>query len=357
MGLTYLPNMVNIIFVRNLKIHILLSIFLGIFTFFATPTEALAQAILPVSRGGTGTGSFTVGSLLFYNGSTITEDNSNLFWDDTNNRLGIGTSSPTTTLDVSGNAKVSSLTSSGDATINSLNVGLGGGSVFSNTSIGAYTLVNSNSSSEENTAVGYRALSNVGSSAYQTAVGFYSLINSTGDGNTAIGQRALSENTTGVDNLAVGRSALAGGNIGNYNVALGTESLTHNHEGSFNIGIGYHAGDSYPAGLLTSPENSIYIGYFAKGYDNNDSNSIVIGSGAVGAGANKAVFGNSAMSDVYFGSSSGLSNIHAKRLFLGSSSIIPGCIIMEDSDGNGITYLTVNDGVLSASSTQPSTCQ
>jgi len=42
--------------------------------------------------GGTGNTSFTNGSIVFSNGTILTEDNSNFFWDDTNNRLGIGTS-------------------------------------------------------------------------------------------------------------------------------------------------------------------------------------------------------------------------------------------------------------------------
>jgi hypothetical protein len=36
----------------------------------------------------------TSGSVLFSNGTTIAQDNANLFWDDTNNRLGVGTASP-----------------------------------------------------------------------------------------------------------------------------------------------------------------------------------------------------------------------------------------------------------------------
>lgn len=42
----------------------------------------------------------TSGSVLFSNGTTIAQDNANLFWDDTNNRLGIGTTSPRSALEV-----------------------------------------------------------------------------------------------------------------------------------------------------------------------------------------------------------------------------------------------------------------
>jgi hypothetical protein len=49
----------------------------------------------------------TQGSLLFVGVSqAVTQDNANLFWDNTAKRLGIGTSSPTVALDVSGTARV-----------------------------------------------------------------------------------------------------------------------------------------------------------------------------------------------------------------------------------------------------------
>ncbi len=52
--------------------------------------------------GGTITGA-TTGSVLFVNsGSTLAQDNTNFFWDDTNNRLGIGTASPLAKADVNG---------------------------------------------------------------------------------------------------------------------------------------------------------------------------------------------------------------------------------------------------------------
>jgi hypothetical protein len=49
------------------------------------------------------TTALTTGSVPFIGGSgALTQDNDNLFWDDTNNRLGIGTKLPTTALDVFG---------------------------------------------------------------------------------------------------------------------------------------------------------------------------------------------------------------------------------------------------------------
>ena len=45
---------------------------------------------------------YTDGSVLFQSGGIIAEDNPNLFWDDTNNRLGIGRTDPNQALDVVG---------------------------------------------------------------------------------------------------------------------------------------------------------------------------------------------------------------------------------------------------------------
>ncbi|KKP89415.1 MAG: Outer membrane protein, hemagluttinin-like protein [Parcubacteria group bacterium GW2011_GWC1_36_108] len=61
-----------------------------------TGTNTLGnEQYLNVSRGGTGAGTFTAGSLVFAGASGIySEDNDNLFWDNTNKRLGIGTITP-----------------------------------------------------------------------------------------------------------------------------------------------------------------------------------------------------------------------------------------------------------------------
>ena len=47
--------------------------------------------------------SLTSGSVIFSNGTTLAQDNANFFWDDTNNRLGIGTNLPSRALHVKSN--------------------------------------------------------------------------------------------------------------------------------------------------------------------------------------------------------------------------------------------------------------
>jgi hypothetical protein len=88
----------------------------GVTTFSAgttglTPSTATSGAVtlggtLAVANGGTNTSTaFTAGSVVFAgSGGTYTQDNSNLFFDNTNNRLGIATPTPSYKLHVVGNA-------------------------------------------------------------------------------------------------------------------------------------------------------------------------------------------------------------------------------------------------------------
>jgi len=67
------------------------------------PLTTGVTGILPVANGGTATSTaFTAGSIVFAGASGVySQKNANLFWDDTNNRLGLGTASPAVTLAVS----------------------------------------------------------------------------------------------------------------------------------------------------------------------------------------------------------------------------------------------------------------
>lgn len=68
----------------------------------AVSLTADVSGTLPVANGGTGSTSYTNGSIPFSNGTVLTQDNANLFWDDGNNRLGIGTNAPQWPVTVNG---------------------------------------------------------------------------------------------------------------------------------------------------------------------------------------------------------------------------------------------------------------
>ena len=80
-----------------------------------TPSTATQGAItvagtLAVGNGGTGTATtFTAGSVVFAGASGVySQDNANLFWDDTNDRLGIGNAAPGYKLEVTGDIRAGS---------------------------------------------------------------------------------------------------------------------------------------------------------------------------------------------------------------------------------------------------------
>jgi hypothetical protein len=82
------------------------------------PLTTGVTGTLPVGNGGTGTAtSFTTGSVVFAGASGVyTQDNSKFFWDDTNYRLGLGTTSPNNNLHVYGTGTgVSQQSTSGGA--------------------------------------------------------------------------------------------------------------------------------------------------------------------------------------------------------------------------------------------------
>ena len=82
----------------------------------ATNRGALSSADWTTFNGKFNLPSLISGSVLFSNGTTIAQDNAQFFWDDTNNRLGIGTSTPGDKLEVNGNIFASGVNSIGTLT-------------------------------------------------------------------------------------------------------------------------------------------------------------------------------------------------------------------------------------------------
>ena len=146
-------------------------------------------------------------------------------------------------------------------------------------------------------------------SAFGFQAGFW---NGAGDGNSGFGANALLNTRTGSWNSGLGINALYTNQTGSHNVACGLEALYSavadsntgigsnsgfNLAGAStnNICIGYIAGKFQADGTtaLTTSSNSCYIGTGSRGLNNSDSNSIVIGSSAIGLGANTTVIGTS----------------------------------------------------------------
>lgn len=68
-------------------------------------TGAQAAGGVTLTVGSTSIVSGTIGRVLFQGSGNVLQQSANLFWDNSNSRLGIGTASPSQTLDVSGNSR------------------------------------------------------------------------------------------------------------------------------------------------------------------------------------------------------------------------------------------------------------
>jgi hypothetical protein len=242
--------------------------------------------------GTTAISSGTIGRILFQNGGNVLGQDSALFWDNTNKRLGVGaTPSTSVRLDVRAQGALSTdiafrVRNSAD-TFDIIRAN-GAGDVFVGQGAGR---VNTGSG---NTAIGFQSLFSNTSSGSNTAIGNNSLLNSTGASNTAIGFQSLYTNSSGGGNVAIGVSSLVNNTTGNNNVSNGFGSLMSNTTGSNNIADGFYAGRVIADGTtaLTITNNSVYLGYNTKALANNQTNQIVIGFEATGLGSNTAVLGN-----------------------------------------------------------------
>jgi hypothetical protein len=229
------------------------------------------------------------GDISFYDDAGSSQD---LYWDASASSLGIGTTSPSANLHVSGTIKLDGSypngtynTALGASALNSVttggnyNVAIGrsaGESITTgdyNVAIGPFSLDATTtgvgniaigySSLSENTSnynigIGYAALNANTTPGSQIAIGYTALnSNTTGANNIAIGREALRFNTTGANNNAFGYQALKTNTTGVYNTALGSYSLFDNTTGSYNTAIGMNA----------LANNTIADGNIAVGYD------------------------------------------------------------------------------------------
>jgi hypothetical protein len=156
----------------------------------------------------------------------------------------------------------------------------------SNVNLGAHSMEYSNSSGLYNTSIGNLTLQNNLAGNNNSALGYNALTsNTSGYQNTSLGSQSLSLNTNGNNNTAIGYFSLHNNRLANdSNTALGSYSLYNNVSGSYNTSLG-----SASLGNNQSGSNNIGIGYNTTTLNVTDNYSNIIGTNATGAGSNTTV--------------------------------------------------------------------
>ena len=160
----------------------------------------------------------------------------------------------------------------------------GAGGVSTNSAIGDGAL-QSNTTGYYNLANGVNALYSNTTGYSNTANGFQALYsNTTGYQNTANGVNALLSNTTGFDNTANGVNALYSNTTGYSNTANGFQALYSNTTGYQNTANGFQAGyGATGTNANTTGSNNTFIGNEAVGSSATASNVITLGNSAIAA--------------------------------------------------------------------------
>ena len=276
-----------------------------------TPSTATTGAVtlsgtLNVANGGTGLTTLTANYIPYGNGTSAFSSSANMTFNGT------------------------TLTLANDASISGLTVGLGAGSIATNTAFGLEPLF-SNTTGSFNVAIGRYAM----------------YANTTGVNNATFGRQALQNNTSGVENTATGNLALYSNTTGSSNVALGFASLNANTTASYNTAVGYQAGYSnvtgayntfvgYQAGY-TSAVSSATAGNTCVGYQTGYSLTTGAGNTFVGSGttyAAGAVVTSGSKNTIlgaYSGNNGGL-DIRTSDNY----------IVLSDGDGNPRAYCSTS---------------
>jgi hypothetical protein len=328
------------------------------------PPSGLTVGTTPIASG-------TIGRVLFQGTGNVLQQSSSLFWDSTNNRLGVGTSTPITAVEVKRTGSDSWITASRGN--NSFHAGFlfnpNGSWAPSNVlwNFGLYANTNDlrywtyNGSTDTTVLNLFGTTGNVGINT-TTDAGFRLDVNGTA---RVVNQATIQTLTIGLGNnsiatnTALGFQVLANANASNtgFNTGVGYQSLSSIIGNGYNTAVGYQAlknstastntAVGYQAGLNNSASDNVFIGHQAGLASTNTSSTIAIGAyallsnttgtalTAIGRGAleNATGGGNVAIgfwagrthttgtNNIFIGNSStGVSNTDSNRTWIGNSS-------------------------------------
>jgi len=262
------------------------------------------------------------GQFPFWNGSTWTYlETSEMFWDDTNKRLGIGTATPNQQLELTKSLRFPTTTASDIGVIykdttpfihDFALAGTTGKNFFAGINAGNFTMTGATGEQASNLiGIGRSVLNSNTTGYFNIAIGLSALkLNTTGFENIAVGGFALSAVTTGQKNLGLGYRAGDAITTGSYNTAIGNWALSAGAN-IRTIGIGQASARYLSDGTtkVTGLSDGVYIGSTVRAGAVNASNEIVIGKRAVGKGTNTVKIGNTDTTAFY------LNNDNYKLIF------------------------------------------
>ena len=315
----------------------------------------LAPTIGATTIGTTIITSGTTGRLLFEGAGNVFQQDSQLFWDNTNKGLGVGaTPAATVKLDVRADSALSTdLAFRVRDNTNSFNIieARNNGDVY----VGAYA--------------GYQSTGG-GNSFFGQVAGFFNTTGANnaffGNGagrsnnandNTYLGTGAGFSSTSGSQNSFVGKESGYNNLSGTQNSYFGQASAYSIAAGSNNVAIGYLAGNYIGTGTTSgnsSSDNSIYIGSVTNALSTGQTNQIVIGHQARGIGSNTVALGNSSITKTLLRGDVVL--IDPARKF-GYDTGAGGTVTQATSKSTGVTLnrptgqITMNAAALSANTT------
>ncbi len=191
-----------------------------------------------------------------------------------------------------------------------------------NTSVG-YLALSKNTTGNQHVAIGSRALVKTTATYPNTAIGYSSMDSTTtGFANTAVGSYSLTANKTGINNVAVGNAAMYQSTAGSNNTAVGNDAgrFFRNNDNTAigsgalrndSTGFGNTSTGAYSSFNITSAIWNTANGYFALENDTTGSENTAMGTSALRMNRN-------GIRNVGVGINSGFNVTSSNNAFLGS---------------------------------------